>query len=67
MLDHRHPLVRESSVIDDRNIRGPAEQVIAAVQEALRFDHMARLDNSLNKFAALDTTEEGRTKLRSAF
>ena len=63
-IQDAHPQVSMSSVIDDRNFRGPTECVIAATSDAIEFDGIAGLDNSLKKFAALSTTKEGRDPSR---
>ena len=41
VIQHRHPTVKTGSIIDDRNFRGPKDDVIAAVRSALHYDATA--------------------------
>ena len=66
MIEDKFPDIRLGSVVDDRNFRGPTDDVIKAVQSALRFDKMAGLDNNIKKFTALSATTEGKDTLRRA-
>ena len=63
-IQAKHPTISMSSVIDDRNFRGPTEDVINATLSAIEFDHIAGMDNNMSKFAGLSTTADGRNKLR---
>ena len=47
MLDVRWPTVIKGCVVDDRNLVGPAEDVIGATRDCLSFDSSAGLSNNL--------------------
>ena len=66
MIEAKFPTVKLGSVVDDRNFRGPTDKVILAVQEALKYDKMAGLDNNIKKFTALAASPEGKEKLAQA-
>ena len=62
-VTRHHPLVKVSSVVDDRTFRGPPAETILAVRRALLFDHRAGLINNCDKFVGTATTPEARTTL----
>ena len=66
MIEATFPTVKLGIVVDDRNFRGPTDKVILAVQEALKYDKMASLDNNIKKFIALAATPEGKEELAQA-
>ena len=57
MLDDRHPYVTKGAVVDDRNIRGSREAVLAAYDSMHTFDVGAghELQHAKTVFAATDT------------
>ena len=54
MLDKLHPTVAKGAVVDDRNLRGPREDVLAAYECVHAFDQLAgqELQHSKTVFAA---------------
>ena len=67
MLDHRWPRVHKGSVVDDRDLVGPAQDVVGATRDCLVFDKMAGLQNNPPKFIGLANNPHDRDFLASTF
>ena len=62
-IQEKWPALRIGAVIDDRNIRGPLDQVVAAHNDMVMFDKAAGQSIEHDKTAVTATTEQSMKKL----
>ena len=63
-VQQHHPTLAMGACVDDRNIRGSYEEVTAAYQRILQFDHLAGHFNNLKKLAIVATQPATRRRLK---
>ena len=63
MLDDLHPAIRKGSCVDDRNLRGPFDELLSAFADVQEFDRLAGHFTNAEKIAVTATHPKQLTKL----